>query len=136
MSRPRPPTGSLHSTTAATSKYRHQRDVQRPPSPSTRGSGNSRCLPRSALQWAGHLQAPDGESLGWCVVQEGKSFFSLVATSFTPYLKANRFIDIYMQKTGIPGFSGGQEARTEGRDIHVVFCCLGSIVGQLLYWLG
>ena len=37
---------------------------------------------------------------------EGKIFFSVTGRRLVSYLKANRLIDISVQKAGIPGFSG------------------------------
>ena len=65
-----------------------------------------------------------------------------LARRLVSYLKANRLIHIYVQKAGIPEFTGcleysntiwheTQAARTDGRDLRVVFLDLTNAFGSM-----
>ena len=73
---------------------------------------------------------------------EGKIFFSIVAQRLASYLEKNRLIDTAVQKAGIPGFAGClehtsmiwhqiQTAKSEKRDLHVVFLDLANAFGSV-----
>lgn len=63
---------------------------------------------------------------------EGKTFFSVIAQRLSAYLEKNKYVDTYIQKAGIPGFSGClehtsmiwhqiQAAKKDKQDLHVTF---------------
>ncbi|ONI45671.1 hypothetical protein AN642_00195 [Epulopiscium sp. SCG-B10WGA-EpuloA2] len=73
---------------------------------------------------------------------EGKIFFSVVARRLASYLERNSLIDTAVQKAGIPGFAGClehtsmiwhqiQAAKTEKRDLHIIFLDLANAFGSV-----
>ena len=73
---------------------------------------------------------------------EGKIFFSVMAARLTKYLTENKYLDLSVQKGGIPGMPGClehatliwdaiQKARTEKRDIDVVWLDLANAYGSV-----
>ena len=73
---------------------------------------------------------------------EGKIFFSVMAARLTKYLTDNEYLDISIQKGGIPGVSGClehattiwnaiQKAKAEKRDLDVVWLDLANAYGSV-----
>ena len=73
---------------------------------------------------------------------EGKIFFSVMATRLTSYLRDNNYLDVSVQKGGIPGVPGClehatmiwdaiQNAKTEKKDLDVVWLDLANAYGSV-----
>jgi len=73
---------------------------------------------------------------------ERKIFFSVVAQRLASYLEKNSLIDTTVQKAGIPGFAGCSEhssmiwhqiqtAKSEKKDLHVIFLDLANACGSV-----
>ena len=73
---------------------------------------------------------------------EGKIFFSVMAARLTKYLMENKYLDLSVQKGGIPGVSGCvehasmiwdaiQKAKTEKKDLDVVWLDLANAYGSV-----
>lgn len=78
---------------------------------------------------------------------EGKIFFSVIAQGMSNYLERNNLVDTLVQKAGISGFSGClehtsiiwhqiQTAKTEGKNVHVVFLDLAKAIRLTQFPLG
>ena len=73
---------------------------------------------------------------------EGKIFFSVMAARLTKYLMENKYLDVSVQKGGIPGVAGCvehatmiwdaiQRAKTEKKDLDVVWLDLANAYGSV-----
>ena len=73
---------------------------------------------------------------------EGKIFFSVMAARLTKYLMENKYLDVSVQKGGIPGVAGCvehatmiwdaiQRAKTEKRELDVVWLDLANAYGSV-----
>ena len=73
---------------------------------------------------------------------EGKIFFSVMATRLTKYLQENEYLDVSVQKGGIPGVPGCvehatmiwdaiQRAKSEKRDLDVIWLDLANAYGSV-----
>ena len=73
---------------------------------------------------------------------EGKIFFSVMAGRLTKYLMENKYLDVSVQKGGIPGVAGCvehatmiwdaiQKAKTEKKDLDVVWLDLANAYGSV-----